>query len=164
MSQKLIILLGAAQTILLLTLLIKVIGLERSIEVEAKAEQPTVTEETTANDDVAGQPVISTQSLSEKRLRQIVREEVGSQLKEFSASLTQPANVEEFEPISAAEYQYRLEATMQHLDYYIGEKEISDIDMANLQGEIARLDDEGRRQMLSPLTQALNSGELEGRF
>jgi hypothetical protein len=33
-----------------------------------------------------------------------------------------------------------------------------------LQGEIARLDDEGRRQMLSLLTQALNSGELEGRF
>ena len=164
MSQKLIILLGAAQTILLLTLLIKVIGLERSIEVEAKAEQPTVAEQTKANGDVHGQPVISTQSLSEKRLRQIVREEVSSQFREFGASLTQPANNEGSEPVSAAEYRYRLEAAMQRLDYYIGEKKISDIDMANLQGEIARLDDEGRRQMLSLLTQALNSGELEGRL
>lgn len=164
MSVKLIVLLGAVQTVLLLALLIKVIGLERSIDVEAKAERPTVMEETTANDDVHGQPVISTQSLSEKRLRQIVREEVRSQFKEFGASLTQPANIEESEPVSAAEYQYRLDAAMQQLDYYIGEKEISDIDMANLQGEIAGLDDEGRRQMLSLLTQALNSGELEGRF
>ena len=163
MSQKLIILLGAAQTILLLALLVKVIDLESSIA-EETTKQPTVTEETTANDDVHGQPVISTQSLSEKRLRQIVREEVRSQFKEFGASLTQPANTEESEPVSAAEYQYRLEAAMQHLDYYIGEKEISEMDMANLQGEIARLDDEGRRQMLSLLTQALNSGELEGRF
>ena len=164
MSQKLIILLGAAQTVLLLALLIKVIGLERSIDVEAKAERPTVSEDTIANDDLYGQPVISTQYLSEKRLRQIVREEVRSQLKEFGASLIHPANIEESEPVSAAEYQYRLEAAMQQLDYYIGEKEISDIDMANLQGEIAGLDDEGRRQMLSLLTQALNSGELEGRF
>ncbi len=163
MSQKLIILLGAAQTILLLALLVKVIGLESSIA-EEKTEHPIVTEETIAKGDVPGQPVISTQSLSEKRLRQIVREEVRSQLKEFGASLTQPANTEKPEPVSAAEYQYRLEAAMQQLDYYIGEKEISDIDMANLQGEIARLDDEGRRQMLSLLTQALNSRELEGRF
>jgi len=164
LSQKLIILLGAAQTMLLLALLAKVIGLESSIEVEAKAEQPTATVESTAYDDVHGQPVISTQSLSEKRLRQIVREEVRSQFKEFGASLTQPANTEEPEQVSAAEYQYRLEAALQHLDYYRGEKEISDIDMANLQGEIAQLDDEGRRQMLILLTQALNSGELEGRF
>ncbi len=163
MSQKLIILLGAAQTILLIALLIKVIGLESSIA-EETTEHPIVTEETIAKGDVPGQPVISTQSLSEKRLRLIVREEVRSQLKEFGASLTQPANTEKPEPVSAAEYQYRLEAAIQHLDYYIGEKEISNIDMANLQGEIARLDNEGRRQMLSLLTQALNSGELEGRF
>lgn len=157
MSQKLIILIGAAQTILLLALLVKVIGLESGI-----AEGTT--EPTTAKTDVLDQPVIGTPPISEKQLRRIVSEEVSSQLKNFSASLTQPANIEESEPVSAAEYQYRLEAAMQQLDYYIGEKEISDIDMANLQGEIARLDDEGRRQMLSLLTQALNSGELEGRF
>ncbi len=127
MSQKLIILLGAAQTILLLALLVKVIGLESSIEGEAKEKQPTATVELTANDDVHGQPVISTQSLSEKRLRQIVREEVRSQLEEFGASLTQPANIEEPEQVSAAEYQYRLEAAMQHLDYYIGEFSSTDL-------------------------------------
>jgi len=163
LSQKLIILLGAAQTILLLALLVKVIGLESSIAGGA-AVPPTVMEEPITKGDVHGQPVTGTDPTSEKKLRQIVREEVGSQLKEFGASLTQPANIEESEPVSTVEYQYRLEAAMQHLDYYIGEKEISDIDMANLQGEIARLDDDGRRQMLSLLTQALNSGELEGRF
>ncbi len=163
MSQKLIISLGAAQTILLLALLVKVIGLESSIA-EETTEPTNVMEETIAKGDAHGQPDIGTHPISEKRLRQIVHEEVGSQLKEFSASLTQPENFEESEPVSAAEYQYRLEAAMQNLDYYIGEKEISDIDMATLQGEIARLDKEGRRQMLSLLTQALNSRELEGRF
>jgi len=163
LSKKLIILLGAAQTILLLALLVKVIGLESSIA-GGTAVPTTVMEEPITKGDGLGQPVTGTDPTSEKKLRQIVREEVGSQLKEFGASLTQPANIEESEPVSAAEYHYRLEAAMQHLDYYLGEKEISDIDMANLQGEIARLDDEGRRQMLSLLTQALNSGELEGRF
>jgi hypothetical protein len=53
---------------------------------------------------------------------------------------------------------------MQNLDSYIEQGEISDLDMANLQGEISRLDNDGRRQMLSLLTQALNSGELDGHF
>jgi len=157
LSQKLIILLGATQTILLLALLVKVIGLESGI-----AEGTT--EPTTAKTDVLDQPVIGTQPISEKQLRRIVSEEVSSQLKYFSASLTQPANIEEPEPVSAPEYQYRLEATIQILDYYIAEGEISDSEMASLQSEITRLDDEGRRQMLSLLTQALNSGKLEGRF
>ena len=163
MSQKLIILLGAAQTILLLALLVKVVGLENSIA-EERTGPTNVMEETIAKGAVRGQPDIGTHPISEKRLRQIVREEVRSQLREFGASITQPAHIEEPDPVSDAEYEYRLEAAMQHLDYYIGENEISDIDMANLQGEIARRDDEGRRQMLSLLTRALNSGELEGRF
>ena len=125
MSQKLIILLGAAQTILLLALLVKVVGLE-SIAEETTGPA-NVMEETIAKDDVRGQPDIGTHPISEKRLRQIVREEVRSQFREFGASLTQPANIEEPALVSAAEYEYRLEAAMQHLDYYIGENEISDI-------------------------------------
>ena len=53
---------------------------------------------------------------------------------------------------------------MQNLDYHIERGKISDMDMAKLQAEIARLDDDGRRQMLSLLAQAMNSGKLEGRF
>jgi len=163
LSQKFIILLGAAQTILLLALLVKVIGLESSIA-EQTTEHPIVTEETIANDNVLGQPVISTQSLSEKRLRQIVREEVSSQFREFGASLTHPSIIEEPDPVSATEYQFRYESAMQELDYFLKQGEISDADMAKLQTDIAKLGPDGRTQMLRRLTQALNSGELRGRL
>ena len=157
MSQKLIILLWTVQTILLLALLVKVIGLESGI-----AEETIVP--ATANADVLDQPVIETQPISEEQLRRIVSEEVSSQLKSFGASLTQAESNDEPEPVSAAEYQYRLEAAIQQLDYYMAAGQISESDMAGLQSEIAGLDDEGRRQMLGLLTQALNSGKLEGRF
>ena len=157
MSQKLIILLWTVQTILLLALLVKVIGLESGI-----AEETIVP--ATANADVLDQPVIETQPISEEQLRRIVSEDVSSQLKSFGASLTQAESNDESEPVSAAEYQYRLEAAIQQLDYYMAAGQISESDMAGLQSEIAGLDDEGRRQMLGLLTQALNSGKLEGRF
>jgi hypothetical protein len=96
-------------------------------------------------------------------LRQIIRQELSAQLNAHSAEI-ESSEEDPQGPVSEAEYQYRLEAALQDLDFYIREGEISDADMARLQGDIAGLDDEGRKQMLSLITQALNSGELKGNF
>jgi hypothetical protein len=153
---KLLTFLAVAQTALILILLMKFIDLDRRVD--------TAPREVVAATEISNQSVASPRALDEGRLRQIVREEVGALLNTFTVAAPPSAAAKDPEPVSAAEYQYRLEAAMQNLDSYIEQGEISDMDMANLQGEIARLDNDGRRQMLSLLTQALNSGELEGRF
>ena len=152
---KLLTFLAVVQTALILILLIKVIDLDRRTD--------TAPNEVVAATENSNQSVASPRPLDEGRLRQIVREEVGALLNTFSATPPSAA-AKDPDPVSAVEYQYRLEAAMQNLDSYLEQGEISDMDMAEFQTEIARLDDEGRRQMLSLLTQALNSGELEGRF
>ena len=155
MQLKSLIFLALAQTALILILLIKVIDLDRRTD--------TAPSEVVAAPEIGKQSITSPRPLDEGRLRQIVREEVGALLNTFGAAPPSAA-AKDPEPVSAVEYQYRLEAAMQNLESYIEQGEISDMEMANFQTEIAQLDDEGRRQMLSLLTQALNSGELEGRF
>ena len=163
MSQKFIALLGVVQTILLLVLLINISG-SNTVFKEDVAEPATAIEKSLEKSSLLGQPLPDAQPISEKRLRQIVREEVSSQIREYGASLAQPSIMEEPDPVSAAEYQYRYKLAMQELDYYLKQGEISDADMANLQLEISRLDPERRTQMLFQLTEAINSGELRGRF
>lgn len=120
--------------------------------------------------DPAGQPLAATESaagqagLDEQRLRQIIREELDLQLRSTATALTPAAEAGQPDPVSPVEYRQRLDAAMQTLDYHLEQGRISEADMANLQAEIARLDEEGRKLMLSLLTQAFNSGELEGRF
>ena len=68
------------------------------------------------------------------------------------------------EPATAAEQQYQFERVGQQIEYFSSVGHITDTEMGNLQTEIARLDQAGRREMLRKLTQALNSGAIEGRF
>ena len=153
-----------AQTALILVLLIKVINLENHpIEPAIIAENAASVEPPVAAESHS-LPMQSTRPLNEGRLRKIVREELRAQLDESLPSATQAAEDEGPEPVSAAEYQYRLDAAMENLDYYIVEGEISNADMIKLQSEIALLDEDGRRQMLSLLTRAMSTGELEGHF
>ncbi len=153
---KLLTFLGVAQTALILILLIKVIDLGRGAGI-VSASDP-VPGEIVALPVAKIQPANSTRPLDEGRLRIVIREELAALLNSSAVTAEGP------EPVGAAEYQYRLEAALHNLDDYIERGEISDMEMAKFQSEIAGLDDEGRRQMLSLLTQALNSGELEGHF
>ena len=156
---KLLTFLGVAQTALILILLIKVIDLDRRADAGVTSVRNPVPGEI-----VALPKADSPRPLDEGRLRQIVREELAALLNTFSNSAPHSAAGKGPAPVSAAEYQYRLDAVMQNLDYYIGQGKISDTDMTKFQAEIARLDDEGRRQMLSLLSQAISSGELDGHF
>jgi len=159
-----LVVLAVAQTALILVLLIKVINLENQSNVASTDEQKSPSSEPLAVTEIPGRPIQPPRQLDERRLRQIVREELRAQLDGLLAPATLAAEEEGPEPVSEAEYQYRFDAAMQNLDYYLKQGEIPDADMIRLQSEIARLDEDGRRRMLSRLARAMSSGELKGQF
>ena len=101
---------------------------------------------------------------NEDRLRQIIREELGTRLD------GQPGPNKQMAPVIApsspdhAEIEYQKELVSQQLEYYASVGSISDTDMQNLQSDIAKLDEASRKEMLRVLVRALNSGRLEGRL
>lgn len=158
-----LVILGLLQTTILLFLLARVVPLDSQAGSQTEAAEQGATEQLRATSSPSSQPTPGVGQLDENRLRQIIRQELSAQLNAHSAEI-ESSEEDPQGPVSEAEYQYRLEAALQDLDFYIREGEISDADMARLQGDIAGLDDEGRKQMLSLITQALNSGELKGNF
>lgn len=98
-------------------------------------------------------------SVDEDRLRAIIREElaqlrverdappqVAPRPRDRSADLQQRANVE------------------QQIESYRGSGAITEAQMQDLQADIAQLDDATRKQMMSKLIRALNSGDIKGRL
>ena len=157
-------LLAVVQMALVLVLLFKVINLEQHPAELVESQQESASSEQPAAPQTLVRPIGNYRQLDENRLRKIVREELRAQLNESLASTPKAVEDDVPEPVSEAEYQYRLDAALQNLDYYIEQGEISNEDMIKLQSEIALLDNEGRRQMLSQLARAMNSGELKGHF
>lgn len=100
--------------------------------------------------------------LDEGQLRQIVADEMRRAVAGFPATITSEPDGSEEPRISAEEYQARLESTMSELEYHIEQGEISAGEMARLQVDIARLDEESRSHVLSLLVKAVSTGELDG--
>lgn len=100
--------------------------------------------------------------LDETTLRRIVRSEL-LQFRNVDAMASEPAEAQEPD-IDPAENAYRLASIEEELSYHIKQGEISELDMRNLQAEIARLDPDSRTIMLRELVRALNSGDLKGRL
>ena len=101
---------------------------------------------------------------NEDRLRQIIRDELSAQLDGIFATDKQSDAVIAAELPDSAENQYQRDLVVEQLQYHTSVGSISEADMSRLQMEIAKLDDSGRKEMLQMLTQALNSGDLEGRL
>ncbi len=158
---KTIITLSVLQLIFILFLLLKVMSTDGQtvslIEDSANADRSAALEDM---NNAGG----NTDSFNEDLLRRIVREELRAQLDRMPSQGVN--STEEIIPdtISQSEYQYRLDAALQNLDYYVKQGEISDAEMAELQMSLISLDQEGRRQILSLLSKALSSGELKGNF
>ena len=100
----------------------------------------------------------------EDQLRKIIREEFAAQLGALTESNAQDHPAAILGPEDETKNQYQRELVAQQLNYHTSVGSISDRDMLKLQGEIAKLDAASRKKMLSELTRALNSGELEGRL
>lgn len=155
-----IISLFVVQIVLISALLVKTIALENQVAA-LHAESGMVVNPTGA---VAG-PITETEDdgwLDEGQLRQIVADEMRRAIAGLPAVATSEAVASEEPPISAEEYQARLESTMSQLEYYIEQGEISAGEMARLQVDIARLDEESRSHVLSLLVKAVSTGELDG--
>ena len=99
----------------------------------------------------------------EQRLRAIIREELTrlqSQIGTPAAALpAAPAR-----PRDPSADQQRREAVAQQIEAYSAAGAITDAQMQELQADIAQLDDASRKQMLSKLMRALNSGDIKGRL
>ncbi len=98
----------------------------------------------------------------EERLRRIIREELAAiaeapPTKPEAANETLPT-----EPESYAQGWAQWDSVAQQIDYHTSVGRISTMEMQKLQGEIAKLDKTQQREMLSRLTRALSSGQLEG--
>jgi hypothetical protein len=100
----------------------------------------------------------------EDRLRQIIREELSANLGAQAGRETYTDPAVTAASTNAAEFEYRRETVSQQLDYFSSVGSISDADMQKLQRDIAKLDPAGRKEMIWKLTQALNSGRLDGRL
>lgn len=100
----------------------------------------------------------------EDRLRQIIREELSTQLADLPRR-DQPRDAAvATNSTSEAEMESQRELVSQQLEYYSSVGSISDLEMQQLQMDMAKLDDAGRQEMLRELTRALNSGRLKGLF
>lgn len=101
----------------------------------------------------------------QQQLRAIIREELsrlqGQLATPVEASPTAPAPARRRDP--AADRQ-RSEAVAQQIEAYSSVGAITDTQMQELQADIAQLDDASRKQMLSKLLRALNSGDIKGRL
>lgn len=148
---------------LLLTLALLVVILDPQSRGEAR-DETLPSGQAPAGD--SGQPSSDgskPEPVGEVQLRRIIREEI------LALFDSMPAAVDADEPeaaprVSPEEYRQRLELAHQELEFYIERGEISNVEMAELQAKIARLDPESRRHMLSLLARALNSGALDGQF
>ena len=97
-----------------------------------------------------------------ERLRAILREELAQEHIRPVQEPIQPDPVHSRTP-SPAELQQR-DVVAQQIEAYRGTGTITDAQMLELQADIAQLDAASRRQMLSKLTRALNTGEIKGRL
>jgi hypothetical protein len=126
-------------------------------QIELQQEYPSQTEASINPDHANVLPV-------EERLRQIIREELSTLLADLPRrDQTRDAAVATNSTLEA-EIESQRKLVSQQLDYYSSVGNISDLEMQQLQMDIAKLDAAGRNEMLRELTRALNTGRLEGRL
>jgi hypothetical protein len=158
---KTIIVLSLVQTAVLIILLGKFVLFEQGSNVTEHAEQEALVSE--PFDDPATDST-AIYYLDDKQLRQIIREELAAQLDGSSGTDEKTDASTASNVTDHSEIQYQRELVAQQLEYHTSVGSISDTDMQMLQGEIAKLDAAGRKEMLGKLTRALNTGGLEGRL
>jgi hypothetical protein len=160
---KILTALVVVQLAVLLALFARVILLED--EVTAARSTPQSAPPAESSDPLPADRTITVAGFpDENRLREIIREELALQLSGLSAT----ADADEASAVESvytgAEYEYRRESVAQSIDYYVSAGRITEVEMADLQQQIAGLNPDDRREMLGQLVRALNNGALDGRL
>ena len=165
---KILTALSALQILAIAFLLVRVMSMDESIRSMAGAGQVQPAERETAAVSIESRVADSNEAadlLTAEQVRKIVREELRAEIGALvtnGATGVDPAPAPD--PYDEVEYQQQYELVDQELEFFISQGTISDTDMATLQQEIAKLDPEGREEMLRRIVRALNSGELDGRL
>jgi hypothetical protein len=156
---KLLIALGIVQTVCILVLIAMI--------ATSHTDTPPVAAATSGTSALAqnesSRAAESLRSPDEARLRQIIREEFAAQ----HAADTQPNNAIEkaatnLDLRTVEQFRNQRNLVAQHIETYKSVGVITDSQMNELQGEIADLDEPGRKETMSLLIRALNSGRLKG--
>jgi hypothetical protein len=151
---------GVLQTVALLFLSSRVIMLEDEVA-NYRTDSPAIIDLQTPHS--ARSSAVSVSALpSENRLREIIGEELASQLDgiAFAGAADESKKVREQGPA----YEQRRQSVAQSVDYYVSIGAIGQQDMWRLQQEIAHLNPDDRKVMMSKLVRAMNNGKLDGRF
>ena len=130
-----------------------------TLVVHAFREQPTGAQEAHPTIESANMAAPTAPRLDEQRLRIVIREELAMLLDRSGASpavTTPPRN-------PSTDLQQR-EIVAQQIETYRTTGMITDMQMQELQSEIAKLDVGSRKEMMSRLIRALNSGDMKGRL
>jgi hypothetical protein len=97
-------------------------------------------------------------------LRRLIREEFEAFRGDLAAQQQEPAAEPPGPIIDEAEMRYRRDLVRMELEYLKEQGDVSTGELDRLMGNIARLDPEGRTEMLGLLNQALNRGEIRGQL
>ena len=131
-----------------------------ALVVHAFREQPHSVPDPHPANPIATTVSPAAQSAGEEHLRAIIREE----LARLDTTGDAPTAAGAPQPRNASADRQRREVIEQRIDAYSATGSITDAQMTELQAEIAKLDDASRRQMMSKLVRALNSGDIKGRL
>ena len=156
---KTLMTLSVLQTIGLAVLIIQLFGNGRQSAPERQAQNAGAATSPQSMHAPDGDALFA----DEKRLRNIVREELARlQVPPNTPSSASPARRVHARDEPTHLQQQQLIA--QQIETYRAVGAITDEQMQELQVDIAQLDEESRREMMSRLIRALNSGELKGRL
>lgn len=163
-TMKIISALSVGQVLLTLFVIFKLVNIDNRLdnhETVADPHSPSAVDFVDSRSDL-GSTVTST--LPEEKLRKIIREELVAN----AMASAQPA-VERYREsgppkVDTSEDRYRLERVSQQLDYFESVGEISNREMAELQVEIAKLQETDRRLMFNRLVQSMNAGRIKSLF
>ena len=149
------------KTLIVLSVM-QTIGIAALVVHAFRAERPAP--DPLANPPAAAIAPGAAQIVDEERLRRVIREELAQQHnRPASGHDTSAAQSAPPRAATAADLQRR-DDIAQRIEAYAAMGAISDTQMMELQTDIARLDPASRRQMMSRLVRALNSGDLKGRL
>lgn len=164
---KLLIGLSAVQTVLLVFLGVRVLDIDaRTDKLVDNANALQIERAQTERHGAATRPMVMS-GPSADEIREIVHEELAGFAADDPASTYQQTAAGPPGSSDASPYKDNpifKETVRQDLENYIRVGEMTEGEMADLQQKIARLPADQRREMLSRLTKALNSGELDARL
>jgi hypothetical protein len=127
--------------------------------VHAFREQPSAAPDVRPAAAIASPVSPAAPSVDDERLRAIIREEL--ELAHVESAARPPVTPRPRTP--AADFERRA-VIEQQIEAYRATGTITDAQMQELQADIAKLDDASRKQMMSKLLRALNSGDIKGRL